>query len=96
MPSLDEFDDKAAKKPSLLEAMQKRQQFVVPPYPVDPKTGRIRLPGKLRQEVRERLKQGGKPAAIQQVMQLTGAGLRVAKVYVDGLGETAVKKPKKK
>ena len=96
MPSLDEFDNKAAKKPSLLDAMQKRQQFVVPPYPVDPQTEKIRLPGKLRQEVRELLKQGGKPAAMQRVMQLTGAGLRVAKNYVDGLEETAVKKPKKK
>lgn len=96
MPSLDKFDDEATKKPSLADAMQKRQQFIVPPYPIDPQTRKIRLPGKVRQEVRELLKQGEKPAAMQRVMQLTGVGLRVAKEYVDGLEETAVKKPKKK
>jgi ribosomal protein L7/L12 len=80
----------------MADALKKRQQFIVPPYPIDPQTNKIRLPGKIRQEVREQLKQQGKPAAIQQVMTLTGAGLRVSKDYVDKLEETAVNKRSKK
>lgn len=84
------------KRPSVEEALKSRRQFPVPPYPLDTKSNKIRLPGSVRQEVRLILQKQGKPAAMQRVMHLTGAGLRVAKEYVDKLEKPASKKRKKR
>ncbi|MEM7117621.1 MAG: hypothetical protein AAF614_34635 [Chloroflexota bacterium] len=85
-----------AKRPSMPDAIKARSQFPVPPYPLDPKTRKIRLPASVRQEVRAILKKEGKPAAMKRVMQLTGGGLRDSKDYVDKLEKPAGKKRRKR
>ncbi len=59
-----------------------------PPYPYDPKTNTITLPVDVREEVVKLAAAGNKVAAIQRVLQLTGAGLKISKDYVDTLGRT--------
>ena len=81
-----------AKRPSLPDAIKARNQFPIPPYPIDPKTRKIRLPPAVRQEIRKLLQQEGKPAAMKRVMNLTGGGLRDSKAYVDKLEKPASKK----
>ena len=78
------------------DAIKARSQFPVPPYPLDPKTRKIRLPASVRQEVRILLQKEGKPAAMKRVMNLTGGGLRDAKDYVDKLEKPASKKRRKR
>jgi ribosomal protein L7/L12 len=56
-----------------------------PPYPYDKRTDTIKLPSNIESEVRALLKSQGKPGAMKRVMELTGAGLKVSKDYVDSL-----------
>ena len=55
-----------------------------PLYPYDEKLG-IQLPEKVEQEIIALVKNGQKIQAVQRVFQLTRAGLKNAKDYVDGL-----------
>ena len=85
-----------AKRPSMPDAIKARSQFPIPPYPIDPKTRKIRLPASVRQEVRELLQTEGKPAAMKHVMNLTGGGLRDSKEYVDKMEKPASKKRRRR
>ena len=55
-------------------------------YPYDEKLG-IQLPEEVEQEIKALIKNGQKIQAVQRVFQLTRAGLKVSKDYVDGLLE---------
>ena len=55
-----------------------------PPYPYDEKVG-IVLPPEVEQEIKALVKSGRKVEAVQRVFNLTRAGLKVSKDYVDGL-----------
>jgi ribosomal protein L7/L12 len=54
-------------------------------YPYNRKTGAIYLPEEIIAELKFLLLSGNKPAAVKKVAELTGAGLRMSKDFVDGL-----------
>ncbi len=56
-----------------------------PPYPYDHRTHTITLPASVAHETFHLAREAGKAEAVKQVMELTGAGLKVAKDYVDAL-----------
>ncbi len=56
-----------------------------PPYPYDPVTGTILLPDPIKEELRRMIARGEKIEAMKRVLELTGAGLKISKDYVDGL-----------
>ena len=58
---------------------------IVPRYPYDPQTNAIHLPPAEVDRLRKLLRKGEKAKAVKIVSQLTGAGLRVSKDYVDAL-----------
>ena len=64
---------------------QKRRKKVKVPYPYDQKQNIIKLPKNIEAELRELVIHGEKVKAVKRVTELTGAGLRVSKEYVDGL-----------
>lgn len=66
----------------LFEITRKR---VEPPYPYTRETGKINLPKAIENEIYQMATKGDKPKAIKQVTELTGAGLRVSKDYLDNL-----------
>ncbi len=55
----------------------------MPRYPYDAKTDKIIMPTDIEKEIRELVRSGNKIEAMPQVMDLTGAGLKVSKDYVD-------------
>jgi ribosomal protein L7/L12 len=59
-----------------------------PPFPYDEKTEKIILPENIERELLQIVLAGNKPKAVQKVVELTGAGLKVSKDYVDSLNET--------
>ena len=67
------------------ETSERTRKPVVPLYPYDKESHSISLPAELNEELRQWLLQGQKPKAVKQVTEWTGAGLRMAKDYVDGL-----------
>jgi len=56
-----------------------------PPFPHDKRTNTITLPAAVAHEIFHLAQDASKPEAIKRVMELTGAGLKVAKDYVDAL-----------
>ncbi len=58
-----------------------------PLYPYDKSTDTISLPPALEKEVLDTASTKGVPIAMRKVMDLTGAGLKVSKNYIDGLLE---------
>lgn len=71
---------------NLLEKLYEQERPKIKPvYPYDPKTNTVRLPPEIVQELKSFLLAGNKAAAVKRVTELTGAGLRVSKDYVDGL-----------
>ena len=58
---------------------------VEPKYPYNKKTGKITLPEEVESEIRQLAEAGKVPLAVQKVLELTGAGLRISKEYVDTL-----------
>jgi hypothetical protein len=52
-------------------------------YPYDKKTGEIKLPPELELEIANIVKSGDVVGAMRKVMDLTGAGLKISKEYVD-------------
>jgi len=72
LKTLDDLYEKTRKKVTLL-------------YPVNKKTGKIELPEDVIADLKFFLLVGNKPAAVKRVAELTGAGLRVSKDFVDGL-----------
>ena len=69
----------------LEEAFAKFRKKVKPPFPYDAKTQVIRLPHTIEAELRHLILTGKKVEAFRRVTELTGAGLRVSKDYVDSL-----------
>ena len=55
-----------------------------PPYPYDEELG-IQLPEQIEREIKALVSSGRKVEAVQRVLKLTGAGLKISKDYVDGL-----------
>jgi len=70
---------------TLEEAFAKFRKKVKPPFPYDAKTQVIRLPHTIEEELRHLILTGKKVEAFRLVTELTGAGLRVSKDYVDSL-----------
>ena len=64
---------------------EKVRKPIMPLYPYDKATGTITLPEKTDGELRKLVVDGKKPEAVKRVTQLTGAGLRASKDYVDNL-----------
>lgn len=58
---------------------------VTPRYPYHTETGKIKLPKNIENEIYQVATKGDKPKAVKKVTELTGAGLRVSKDYVDNL-----------
>lgn len=56
-----------------------------PPYPYDKRAHTIILPAAVAHEIFHLAREAGKAEAVKRVMELTGAGLKVAKDYVDAL-----------
>ena len=69
----------------LEEVFAKFRKKVKPPFPYDAKTQVIRLPHTIEAELRHLILTGKKVEAFRRVTELTGAGLRVSKDYVDSL-----------
>ncbi|MCB0179696.1 MAG: hypothetical protein KDI62_15800 [Anaerolineae bacterium] len=76
LPFLDKLE-------TLFEA--ERDKSIPPPYPFDKATNTIRLPRKIEVHLQRLARTGQGIEAVKQVTHLTGAGLRVAKDYVDSL-----------
>jgi hypothetical protein len=78
---------------ALLEELYERvRKPVIPLYPYNQATGLIKLPVKIDKELRDLVTAGKKPEAVKRVSQLTGAGLRLSKDYVDSLVKAGVTK----
>jgi len=71
----------------LEEAFAKFRKKVKPRFPYDAKTKAIRLPPTIEEELRHLILTGKKVEAFRLVTELTGAGLRVSKDYVDHLAK---------
>ena len=56
-----------------------------PPYPYDKRTSTITLPSDVDNELFHLAVDRDRVEAIKRVMELTGAGLKVSKDYVDAL-----------
>jgi hypothetical protein len=69
----------------LEEAFATFRKQVKPRFPYDAKTKGIRLPHDIEEELRHVVLTGKKVEAFKRVTELTGAGLRVSKDYVDHL-----------
>ena len=68
---------------TLFEA--ERDKSSPPPYPFDANRNLIHLPIEVENHLRQLVRNGQPIEAVRQVTRLTGAGLRMAKDYVDGL-----------
>ena len=69
----------------LEEAFATFRTKVKPRFPYDAKTDVICLPPNIVEELRHLILTGKKVEAFKRVTELTGAGLRVSKDYVDSL-----------
>lgn len=58
---------------------------ITPRFPYDKKTKTITLPVDVTQKIYQLALKEGKPKAVKKVTELTGAGLRISKNYVDAL-----------
>jgi hypothetical protein len=56
-----------------------------PLYPPDPRRNRIQLPKEIEDEIRLLVSAGKVVEAVKRVLELTGAGLKRSKDYVDQL-----------
>ncbi len=85
------MENKMPKKsePPILKAIEelyeKERKKIIPLYPVNKRTGKIELPEDVIADLKFFLLVGNKPAAVKRVAELTGAGLRVSKDFVDSL-----------
>lgn len=78
-------------EPPILQYLEETYELVrdktPAPFPYDPETDKITLPYEIESELRHLVVTGRKREAMKRVLRLTGAGLRVAKDYVDSLAE---------
>jgi hypothetical protein len=70
---------------SLDKLFKLTRKRVEPTYPYDKQTQRIQLPNAIANEIYQLALKEAKPKAVKKVAELTGAGLRVSKDYVDEL-----------
>jgi len=70
---------------SLEKVFELTRTQVKPAYPYNAQTQTIVLPLDVQDHLYQRAITGQKPQAIKEVAQLTGAGLRLSKTYVDRL-----------
>jgi ribosomal protein L7/L12 len=70
---------------SLEKAFRITRKKPVPPFPYNERMNTITLSSDVEKELRRLVSTGNKVEAIKRVTELTGAGLRVSKDYVDGL-----------
>jgi len=70
---------------SLEKLYEVTRKKVEPKYPYDKKTKQIHLPKNIENEIYQLTLKEDKPKAVKNVTELTGAGLRVSKDYVDNL-----------
>ena len=69
-----------------LEKLYEQQRpKIKPKYPYDRKTDTIQLPPEIIEDLKFILLTGNKVAAVKRVAELSGAGLRVSKDFVDEL-----------
>jgi hypothetical protein len=68
-----------------MQLYEKERKKIVPLYPFDNKMGKIELPEDVIADLKFFLLIGNKPAAVKRIAELTDAGLRMSKDYVDGL-----------
>ena len=66
----------------LFEIIRKK---VKPMYPYNRETQKINLPKNIENEIYNMAIKENKPKAVHKVTELTGAGLRISKDYVDNL-----------
>jgi hypothetical protein len=69
----------------LEEEFGRVRKKTIPPFPYDPKMNKLDLPYEIESELRHLVLTGHKIEAVKRVTELTGAGLRVSKDYVDSL-----------
>lgn len=72
---------------TLADHYEQHRPKIKPVYPFDPKTNTIHLPPEIDKELKSLLQASDKIAAVKRVADLTGAGLRMSKDYVDDLIE---------
>jgi ribosomal protein L7/L12 len=76
-------------EPPLLKTIadlhQQERPKIKPVYSYNQKTNEIHLPDEIVADLKFLLLAGNKVAAVQRVAELTGAGLRISKDYVDAL-----------
>jgi hypothetical protein len=76
-------------EPPILKALddlyEKTRKKVDPLYPINKKTGKIELPDDIVADLKFLILVGRKPEALKRVAELTGAGLRISKDYIDSL-----------
>ncbi len=77
IPLLDEIE----------KLYEKQRTKIKPKYPYDRKTDTIQLPPEIVEDLKFTLLKGNKVAVVKRVAELTGAGLRLSKDYVDELLE---------
>ena len=70
---------------TLLELYEQERPKIKPAYPYNRKTDKINLPDEIVADLKFLLMAGNKVAAVKRVAELTGAGLRISKDYVDAL-----------
>ena len=70
---------------SLEDAFERTRKKTVPLYPYDKQTNTITLPPEVEKTLRNLVLTGNKIEAVKRVTELTGAGLRLSKDYVDGM-----------
>lgn len=70
---------------ALDELYEKHRKKIKPFFPFDKKTNTIHLPDDIVTDLKFLILAGNKVEALKRVAELTGAGLRVSKDYVDGL-----------
>jgi len=71
----------------LAELYERERTKIEPRFPYDKAKNTIKLPHYIRQEIRILVEAGKKPEALKLVVELTGAGLRLSKDYIDDLAQ---------
>ena len=79
---------------SLEDAFERTRKKTVPLYPYNKQTNTITLPPEVEKSLRHLVLTGDKIEAVKRVTELTGAGLRVSKDYVDSLVTSSKRKSK--
>ena len=70
---------------ALDDIYEKHRKKIKPLYPYNKKTNTILLPDEIVADLKFLILADNKVEALKRVAELTGAGLRVSKEYVDGL-----------